>query len=143
MEIVRDQVALRSHDGGLVCALAEREDDPVAIEAAQAFGLVLPSSEPRPHRRPSAHVQDGRVSLVLMVLGEDRGQSPLRVYANDRGMIAVGSPDAGRVVTEALRPEVDDVWSAVVAVVMATARRCEVALEQIEDDAQELQDAAT
>src|SRR5699024_2005385 len=28
-------------------------------------------------------------------------------------------------------------------VVMATARRCEVALEQIEDDAQELQDAAT
>jgi Mg2+ and Co2+ transporter CorA len=58
-------------------------------------------------------------------------------------MIALGNADARGVVSEALTEASVDTWTAVVDVVMAVARRCEEALDRIEDDSQELQAAAT
>jgi hypothetical protein len=142
MYIVSDVTALLSL-GEPLCVLSEREDDELVREAARALGLRLPPPEQRAHRRPSGHVRDGQVVLVLMVLAEDREQSPLRLYANERGMIALGNADARGVVSEALTEASVDTWTAVVDVVMAVARRCEEALDRIEDDSQELQAAAT
>ncbi|MGO1561039.1 hypothetical protein CZ771_12970 [Actinomycetales bacterium JB111] len=143
MDIVERLSDLRSHSGEILCVLAEREDDELTVEATRTLGLHLPPPDPRGYRHPSAHVKDGQVGLVLMVLTEDREQSPLHLYANDRGLVALGTADARRVVAEALSEPPGDTLTAVVEVVMAVARRCEEALDQIEDDSQELQAAAT
>lgn len=57
-------------------------------------GLHLPLPHPQSHRRPAVTVTDGQVSLVLMVLGPQRQQHPLRVHARDAGLLIVGDEEA-------------------------------------------------
>jgi hypothetical protein len=123
--------------------LTDSEDSSVAREAAVQLGLHLPSADPRGHRRPAVMIADGQVGLVLMVLGAQHRQHPLRVYARDGGLLLVGDDVALDAVRPALSPGRTDPWSVLVDIVLAVARHCEEALERIDDESQELEARAT
>src|SRR5699024_1479602 len=138
MIIVDDITALREHRERRLCVLAATGDEELAAEASQVLGLVAHESRSEP-RRPSVTVVDDQVSLVLMVLDQARTQHILRVHARDGGVLVIGSDRALETIAADLRVDSDDAWTVLVGLVVIVARRCEEALDEIDDQCQELE----
>src|SRR5699024_7892008 len=148
MIVVDDIAALREHRERRPCVLAATGDEELAAEASKMLGLVAhePRSEPR---RPAVTVVDDQLSLLLMVLvqartqhlllGQARPQHFLRVDARDGGLLVIGDGRALETIASDLRVDSDDPWTVLVELVVIVARRCEEALDEIEDQCQELQ----
>lgn len=138
MIVVDDVAALREHRERRLCVLAATGDEELAAEASKVLGLVAHESRPEP-RRPSVAVFDEQISLVLMVLDQARTQHILRVHARDGGLLVVGDDRALETITSDLRVGSDDPWTMLVGLVVVVARRCEEALDEIDDQCQELE----
>ena len=138
MIVVDDIAALREHRERRPCVLAATGDEELAAEASKMLGLVAhePRSEPR---RPAVTVVDDQVSLVLMVLDQARTQHFLRVHARDGGLLVIGDGRALETIASDLRVDSDDPWTVLVELVVIVARRCEEALDEIDDRCQELE----
>lgn len=138
MIVVDDITALREHKERRLCVLAATGDEELAAEASEVLGLVAHESRSEP-RRPSVTVVDDQVSLVLMVLDQARTQHILRVHARDGGVLVIGSDRALATIAADLGVDSDDAWTMLVGLVVIVARRCEEALDEIDDQCQDLE----
>lgn len=141
MIVVDGIAALREHTSATLCVLATPEDRELADEASTVLDLKLHTALPSP-RRPMAAVSDDQISLVLLILDEDREQHTLRLHARDRGLLVVGDDKALAAVKAGLPVDSDDTWSVLVGLVLIVARRCEEALDEIDERCQELETQA-
>src|SRR5699024_9067508 len=138
MIVVDDITALREHKERRLCVLAATGDEELAAEASEVLGLVAHESRSEP-RRPSVTVVDDQVILVLMVLDQARTQHILRVHARDGGVLVIGSDRALATIAADLGVDSEDAWTMLVGLVVIVARRCEEALDEIDDQCQELE----
>ena len=142
MFVVDDVSALQEHRRQRLCVLAATDDGELVAEASKALGLAPHEAHHPSPRRPSVAVFDDQISLVLMVLDQERTQHILRVHARDAGLLVIGSDQALEAVASDLRAVSDDPWTVLVGLVVIVARRCEEALDEIDDRCQELESQA-
>lgn len=141
MITVDDITQLRSRSEDKLCVLAALDDAELVAEAAKSLALQTHTTHSAP-RRPMASVIDDQVSLVLQVLDGDRHQHTLQVHARDSGLLVIGDEKALAVVETTLPTDSDDTWTVLVGLVLVVARRCEEALDEIDDCCQELESQA-
>jgi Mg2+ and Co2+ transporter CorA len=141
MIVVDELSALREHRHARLCVLAAAEDEALAAEASTVLGLSPHTPRPAP-RRPWAHVVDDEIGLGLMVLDDERTQHSVQVRAREGGVLVIGDERALAVLAPDLHSDTDDAWSVLVELVLIVARRCEEALDEIDDECQELESQA-
>lgn len=139
MLIVDDITAVREHKESRLCVLCDTADDELAAEASTVLGLTAPTHGPAP-RRPAVTVVEDQISLVLLVLDDERTQHALRIHVGDGGLLVIGDDKALEVVSrDPSFATDDDAWSVLVGLVLIVARRCEEALDEIDDECQDLE----
>lgn len=137
--IVIDSIeALREHTADTRCVLATPEDRELTDEAANSLDLTVHTAHPVP-RRPMAAVVDDQISLVLQVLDEDRAHHALQLHARERGLLVIGEKKALDSIAGKIPADAGDTWTVLVELILIVARRCEEALEEIDDRCQELE----
>lgn len=131
------------HVPNVLRVLADSEEAETARAAARELGLHMPPADARIHRRPGVTIAGSQISLVLMVIGPERHQHALRLYASDTGLLALGDEEALAVARPVMSEDGPDAWTQFADVVLAVARHCGQVLDQLDDDSQALQDRAT
>ncbi|ATG55779.1 hypothetical protein CFK41_14090 [Brachybacterium ginsengisoli] len=146
MEVIETVETLERHGDAPACVIATSADSDLARRAADEMGLDLHPDRPRP-RRPHAVVDGEQADIVLAALGEDREQHLVQIRSSGQGLLVI-APEAG---FELVRAGLDKAaaghragtWPAAVAIALAVARRCDLVLDEIDDECQELEDRAT
>lgn len=136
METVETVEALQGATGTPLCVLTESSADPLARQAEARIGMRVGRPR-RAARRPRALVDGEEVEMVLFVLGEDRAQHRLDVLAGPGGLVVAGDAAARDLARDALAGA-EDVPTALIALVQATARASEDVMDDLEDECQQL-----
>lgn len=142
MHIADDIAAIHEHRDSRLCVLAGNTDDELATEASAVLNLTLSTHHPSP-RRPLVSVIGDQISVALLVLDGERTQHTLHIHTSDRGLLVIGDDKALKAISRHLSVDSDeDAWSVLVGLILIVARRCEEALEEIDDECQELESQA-
>lgn len=140
MDIIDTPQDLREHRGGPVCVMAGSVQDECSRAAVTAWDLQPSEAEPS-LRRPGMRLAGAGLDVVLLVLGEEREQHPLRMIVGADGMLLLADEPVHALVHDAVQ-DADGVWSGVVEVVLAVSRHAEEELDRLEDRCEELEDGA-
>ena len=140
MHIVDSPAMLDAVGDGPACALARGLDDPVVDAVVEAWGIQGPRTDELA-RRPSAHIAEGRLELVLLIPDHSPHHLSVRIHAAGDRMLVLAEPEALELLREAAE-EADGTREAAVGMLLAAARRGEEVLDELEDASERLEDGA-
>lgn len=140
MQIV-DQRADLSDAGQAVAILCPIMDGELAQLGARHLGVEL-NSGPHLGRRPSLAVTADQVDLTLMISTPERTQEALRIITGGSGMLLIGGTRALELARGALVGNSGKNWAGLIGVILAVARHGDEALSDLDEQAQDIADAA-
>ena len=90
-------------------------------------------------RRPSAHIVEERLELVLLIPDHSPHHLSVRIHVSGDRMLVLAEPEALEILRDAAE-EADGTREAVVAMLLAAAHRGEEVLDELEDASERLED---
>jgi len=129
-----------------VCVLLPPDWGPTLGEVASWLGADPELAEhlsEQVHRRPFAHVEDRQIAVVAFATDAVRRQTELRVHVGERGLLVVCPAAEFELVRRAVAPVEGTAEDALVAVLLALAKRSEEVIQHLVEVADRLDQATS
>lgn len=140
MQLVESPATLDAVGDVPACALAHGLDDPLVDAVVETWEIPRPRTDELA-RRPSAHIVEERLELVLLIPDHSPHHLSVRIHAVGDRMLVLAEPEALESLRDAAE-EADGTREAVVGMLLAAARRGEEVLDELEDASERLEDGA-
>lgn len=138
MQLVESPATLGAVGDVPACALASGLSDPLVDAVVEDWGIPRPRTDELA-RRPSAHIVEERLELVLLIPDHSPHHLSVRIHVSGDRMLVLAEPEALEILRDAAE-EADGTREAVVAMLLAAAHRGEEVLDELEDASERFED---